>query len=130
MTHSQKTVGIIINLQSISDIITNSSSEVFVIYTKESIESFKEIISTLISDDFDQHFNLEILPNEYLIEDYYEKGEGLSFEDWCFQYDQDYHEGSPAVEGFVVTAKNPEDLDKAVAINKIYSLFESEERYY
>lgn len=121
----------IISLQSISDIITNSSSEVFVIYTKEGIESFKEIISTLIGDDFDRHFNLEILTDEYLMEDYMEEGDnGLSFEDWCLQHDRDYYEGSSAVEGFVVTARNPEDSDKASAINKLYSLFESEERYY
>ena len=118
-----------INIQSISDLITNSSSEVFVIYTKEGIESFKEIVSTLIGDDFDNHFDLEICTNEYLMDEYIESGSDLSFEDWCFQYDNDSYEGSTAVEGFYVTAKNPEDISKAKAINNIYSLFDSEERY-
>lgn len=118
-----------INIQSVSDLITNSSSEVFMIYTKQGIEDFKEIVSTLIGDDFDKHFNLEIYTNEYLMDDYIESGSELSFEDWCFQYDNDSYEGSAAVEGFSVTAKNPEDLSKARAINNIYSLFESTERY-
>lgn len=118
-----------INIQSVSDLITNSSSEVFMIYTKQGIEDFKEIVSTLIGDDFDKHFNLEIYTNEYLMDDYIESGSDLSFEDWCFQYDNDSYEGSTAVEGFSVTAKNPEDLSKARAINNIYSLFESTERY-
>lgn len=118
-----------IKIQSISDLITNSSSEVFVVYTKEGIESFKEIVSTLIGDDFDNHFNLEIYTNEYLMDEYIESGSELSFEDWCFQYDEENWEGRTAVEGFAVTAKNPEDLNKAKAINNIYSLFEGEERY-
>ena len=52
-----------------------------------------------------------------------------SFEDWCFRHDSECWEGSPFVERFVVTAKNPRDVDKANKLNQIYSIFESETRY-
>lgn len=118
-----------IKIQSISDLITNSSSEVFMIYTKEGIESFKEIISTLIGEDFDKRFNLEIYCDENVIDDYYDSNSDLSFEDWCFEQDKDSYEGDPYIQGFGITARDPEYIKQANALNRIYSLFESEERY-
>ena len=118
-----------IKIQSISDLITNSSSEVFVMYTKEGIESFKEIISTLIGEDFDKRFNLEVYCNEHAIDEYAKSGSDLSFEDWCFERDQNNWEGYTYVHGFGITARDPEYVNQANALNQIYSLFESEERY-
>lgn len=118
-----------IKIQSISDLITNSSSEVFMIYTKEGIESFKEIISTLIGEDFDKRFNLEIYCSDWVIDEYAESGSDLNFEDWCFEHDQNSYDGSTYVEGFGITARDPEYIKQANALNQIYSLFESEERY-
>ena len=121
-----------LNIQSLSDLITNSSSEVFVMYTKEGIQTFKDIVSTLIGDDFDNHFNLELDIEECWISDYEKRPEeekDLSFEDWCFKHDAEEWEGRPSVEGFIITAKDPKDLDKANKLNQIYSIFESETRY-
>ena len=43
----------------------NSFSEVFMIYTKEGIQDFKDIVSTLIGEPFDDVFILHIdLPDE------------------------------------------------------------------
>lgn len=120
-----------IKIQSVSDIITNSSSEVFMIFTREGINTFKEIISTLIGEDFDNRFNLEICLNDYALEEYEDdedKGD-MSFEDWCFKHDEQGWEGSTYVEGFYVTAKDPQYKEQASMINQIYCLFESEERY-
>lgn len=121
-----------VKIQSISDLITNSSSEAFVMYTKEGIQTFKDIVSTLIGDDFDNHFNLELNIEEWWISDYEERPEeekDLSFEDWCFKHDVEEWEGRPLVEGFTVIAKDPKDLDKANKLNQIYSIFETETRY-
>lgn len=124
-----------LKIQSISDIITNSSSEVFTIYTRDGINTFKEIISSLIGEDFDDVFILHIdIPDyDWVYEDYEnstEFKEGMSFEDWCLNRDSDTYEGSTYVSGFWVEAINPDDKHKAKMINQIYSLFESEERYY
>lgn len=130
--HSLKTAGRIVKIQSVSDLITNSSSEAFVMYTKEGIQLFKDIVSTLIGDDFDNHFNLELDIDEWWIDDYETRPESerdLSFEDWCFKHDAEECEGSPYVGGFVVTAKDPKDTAKATKLNQIYSIFETETRY-
>lgn len=120
-------------IQSISDIITNSSSEVFMIYTKEGIQLFKDIVSTLIKDDFDNHFHLELIIctydscDNYADRSIYDKD--LSFEDWCLKHDETSDEGYPYVEGFKIIAKNPEDKEAAMKLNKIYSIFETTSRY-
>ena len=121
-----------IKIQSVSDLITNSSSEAFVMYTKEVIQLFKYIVSTLIGDDFDKHFNLELDIDEWWMDDYETRPEDekdLSFEDWCFKHDAESYEGSPYIGGFIVTAKDPKDVDKADKLNQIYSIFETETRY-
>lgn len=46
-----------------------------------------------------------------------------------FKHDAEEWEGCPSVEGFIITAKDPRDLDKANKLNQIYSIFESETRY-
>ena len=120
----------IINIQSISDIITNSSSEVFMIFTKEGINTFKEIVSTLIGEDFDNVFNIELYLRDYDkdIEEYHKSGSDLSYEEWCLEHDSelDYYD-TPIVRGIRVTAKNPEDEKKAKGLNRIYDLFEIKE---
>lgn len=119
-----------IKIQSVSDIITNSSSEVFMIITREGIETFKEIISNLIGEDFDNRFDLEICLNDYALDEYEEdtdKGD-MSFEDWCFMRDEESWEGGLYVKGFYVTAKDLQYKEQALMINQIYALFESQER--
>lgn len=119
-------------IQSISDVITNSSSEIFIIYDKDGIKTFKEIISTLIGEDFDKVFTLHLDisdDDDYLLDRYNEsKSDRESFEDWCFKYDQDNFEGPPCIMGFWVEALDPKDENKAKMINQLYTLFESEER--
>lgn len=118
----------ILNIQSISDIITNSSSEVFMIFTKEGINTFKEIVSTLIGEDFDNVFDLELELRDYDedMEEYLKSGSNLSYEEWCLEHDSefDYYD-TPMVRGIIVTAKNPKDEKKAIGLNRIYGLFES-----
>lgn len=54
-----------INIQSISDLITNSSTEVFVVYEKSNIQSIKDIVDAVLSlidpsKKFDDYFNIEM----------------------------------------------------------------------
>ena len=130
--HFLKIAERIIKIQSVSDLITNSSSEAFVVYTKEGIQLFKDIVSTLIEDNFDNHFILELDIDEWYRDDYEtrpEEEKDLSFEDWCFKHDVEDIEGCTYVKGFIITAKDPKDLDKANKLNQIYSIFETETRY-
>lgn len=116
------------HIQSVSDLITNSSSEVFIIYTKEGIESFKEIVSTLIGEDFDNRFTLELIVSEWGQKLYEDENSDLTLEEWCFNHDQNEYE-STYIEGLEIKAKDQEYANQARALNQIYNLFESEERY-
>ena len=125
----------ITKIQSVSDIITNSSSEVFVIFTKEGIKILKEIVSKLLNKDFDKYFRIEVTCYDKCWESYkerYEDEADLSFEDWCFEHCQDwkdYNDGPPAIENVTIVAKNPEDKETARLLNSIPYIFESETRY-
>ena len=123
-----------VKIQSVSDLITNSSSEVFVIYTKEGIRTLKDIVSQLLNKDFDEYFTVEIICNEYCWQTYEERPEDesdLSYEDWCFKHCEDWndYDGAPAIENIKIVAKNPEDEKAARLINSIPYIFESESRY-
>lgn len=123
-----------INIQSVSDLITNSSSEVFVIYTKEGISTLKDIVSQLLDKDFDEYFTIKVICNEYCWQTYEERPEDesdLSYEDWCFKHCEDWndYDGAPAIENIEIVAKNPEDEKTARLINSIPYIFESESRY-
>ncbi len=123
-----------VKIQSVSDLITNSSSEVFVIYTKEGIRTLKDIVSQLLNKDFDEYFTVEIICNEYCWQTYEERPEDesdLSYEDWCFKHCEDWndYDGAPAIENIKIVAKNPEDEKAARLINSIPYIFGSESRY-
>lgn len=57
-----------INIQSISDLITNSSTEAFVVYDVENIKSIKELVNSILSlldtsKTFDDYFTIEMEVN-------------------------------------------------------------------
>lgn len=123
-----------VKIQSISDLITNSSSESFVIYTKEGIETLKSIVSELLNKDFDEYFTISVICNEYCIDDYNDRNEDeadLSLEDWCFRHCEDWndYDGPPAIDSVAIIAKNPEDERTAALLNQLPYIFESETRY-
>ena len=68
-----------IKIQSISDVITNSSTEVFIVYDSGNIDSIKYIINAILSIDghytFDDLFTIKMNPAEYVIEDLYKNWE-------------------------------------------------------
>lgn len=65
-----------IKIQSISDIITNSSTEVFTIYKQYNIQDIKDLVNALfklISNlRFDDFFTITLCINEYVIIDLYD----------------------------------------------------------
>ncbi len=66
-----------INIQSISDLITNSSSEAFVVYDKGNVASIKELIDSVLSlldpsKTFDDYFEIEMHINYADLEDIFD----------------------------------------------------------
>ena len=61
----------VIKVQSISDVITNSSTEVFVVYDSTNIDSIKRIVDAILAIDsnytFDDLFTIKMLVSEHAI---------------------------------------------------------------
>ena len=62
-----------VRIQSISDVITNSSTEVFIVYDSSNIDSIKQIINAILSIDghytFDDLFTINMNVDECILED-------------------------------------------------------------
>ena len=62
-----------IKIQSFSDVITNSSSSVFVVYTESNIKSIKDVVNAILAIDseytFDDLFDISMSINTDLLED-------------------------------------------------------------
>ena len=67
----------VIKVQSISDLITNSSTEVFVVYDSTNIDSIKNIVNAILAIDssytFDDLFTIKMLVSEHAIYKMYEE---------------------------------------------------------
>ena len=70
-----------IRIQSISDVITNSSTEVFIVYDSSNIDSIKQIINAILSIDghytFDDLFTIKMNVAEYVVDSMYKDWEDL-----------------------------------------------------
>jgi hypothetical protein len=122
-------------VQSVSDIITNSSSEVFMVYSDQSFKQIKELVNAILAINgenkytFDDLFEVEAnMDREWFLEQYPEY-DGLSDEELlekARQYDEEnYGEGYPYVNGYVVTAKNVAHDDIAAKLSSLDRIFES-----
>ena len=70
-----------IKIQSISDIITNSSTEVFTVYSRSDLDTVKNIVNAILAIDgkynFDDLFTIHMSIDDYAIEDLYNNSETL-----------------------------------------------------
>lgn len=88
---------------SISDVITNSSSEVFVYCNKESENKLKDLVNTIletfnVGKTFDDLFSIEYNLSEW--------AGGISIEDALEEGEDD--NGYPLIESYRIVAKDPE----------------------
>ena len=122
-------------VQSVSGIITNSSSEVFMVYSDQSFKQIKELVNAILAINgenkytFDDLFEVEAnMDKEWFLEQYPEY-DGLSDEELlekARQYDEEnYGEGYPYVNGYVVTAKNVAHDDISAKLSSLDKIFES-----
>lgn len=65
----------VIKIQSVSDVITNSSTEVFIVYDSGNIDSIKQIVNAILSIDghytFDDLFTIKMIVSEHAIDKMY-----------------------------------------------------------
>ena len=122
-------------IQSISDIITNSSTEVFMVYDKRAFDDIKDLVNAILNINKD---------NEYTFDDLFEIKESFDKEEFLYQYpqykslkddeiiekahkidDENYGEGYPYVNGYIVKAKNPKNNEVAEKLSNINRIFET-----
>lgn len=128
----------VIFVQSVSDIITNSSSEVFMVYDADGLERIKELVNAVLSlnenntytfdDLFTIEANLEV--EEFL--DEYPDFAGLGYEDLlreAYSIDEDNYGSYPWVHGYTVTAKNPKNDEIAEKLSNLDKIFTSYATY-
>lgn len=103
---------VVIKVQSISDIITNSSTEVFIVYDSGNIDSIKHVINAILSIDghytFDDLFTIKMNVAGYAVEDLYKNWEDFFPNDPKPESIDDFWE--------FINALPQEELDKYVDI--------------
>lgn len=126
-----------------SDVITNSSSEVFTIYTEEGLEQIKKIVDAVLKVGgseltFDDLFTIELcFDKDYAWDEYIEEypdavRENVSDEEllqFCKDYDNRHYEGGTLIDGFNIIAKDEKNRDVANILSGIDYIFDHEERY-
>ena len=143
-----------INIQSISDIITNSSTEVYTIYSIRDKQSIKEIVNALLSVNgdlrFDDLFNIGMMVSEWAAETLWEESPDIQeqfptlndfdnylakltddeLENYADKYeDLGIWDARPFYDGYFVSVKDGVEqtpvLERAIrAIHSFDSLFE------
>lgn len=120
-----------IKIQSISDIITNSSSEIFTIYRRKDFENIREIVNELLklagSDKtFDDLFELKISTTEEAEEDYVNSGSDQDFIDWCIDRNPciDIDCNDSYIVSYTIVAKSDEAKSVADKLSNLNNLFE------
>ena len=125
-----------IKVQSVSDVITNSSSEIFIIYRRGDFEIIREIVDELLklagSDKtFDDLFELKISTTEEAKEDYANSGSNQDFIDWCMEMDSkiDIDCDDPYIKSYTIVAKSDEAKSVADKLSSLDNLFERIDTY-
>lgn len=127
---------LVIPIQSVTDVVTNSSSEIFVIYRKSDFEFIKELINELLklvdsNKTFDDLFELKIWTTEEAEEDYVKSGSSQDFIDWCMDKDLEINidERNPYIESYTIDAKSEEAKSVAYKLSNLAFLFEKVESF-
>lgn len=116
-----------IKIKSTTDVITNSSTEVYCYYSDDSVTKLYECIQSMfdclgILDDPKKIFDIELEENEYLREQYEEAKleknftEGQSFEDWL---ENSYYDEYPRYDSISITTNVERFKDFAKKFKKI-----------
>lgn len=118
------------NINSITDVITNSSTSVFVVYDEGNIKTIKELVNSILEISgeytFDDLFDIQMIVNEEAIENFFDKDEITQedidkYQDIYWNSDDSYL-GQP-FEGIKVTPKKDISEKAAKLIERIDDIF-------
>ena len=133
-----KDKNIVLKIQSVSDIITNSSTEVFMVYDDTSFKNIKDLVNAILSLNKDNTYTFDDL---FTVEASFDKEGFISmFPEYkdlsdsellqkAYEYDDDNYDGYPLVNSYVVKAKSNVHDKVAVELSKIDQIFQTYARY-
>ena len=125
-----------IKIQSVSDIITNSSTEVFMVYDNSAFKNIKELVNAILAlagsdQTFDDLFEIKACVSEYFLDEYPEYA-GLT-EDEILEkarmIDEDNYDSYPYVNHYKVVAKDVKNDNTAKILSQIDGIFDTYARY-
>lgn len=129
-------MSITLKIQNVSDVITNSSTEVFMVYNESAFKNIKDLVNAILdmagdTDRFDDLFEIKATVDSWFLEEYPEY-KGKTEEEIleaATRIDDDSYDGSPFVNGYVVTAKTPKGEKVAKSLSEIDEIFMTYARY-
>jgi hypothetical protein len=125
-----------IKIQSVSDIITNSSTEVFMVYDNSAFKNIKELVNAILAlagsdQTFDDLFEIKACVSEYFLDEYPEYA-GLTENEILEKarmIDNDNYDGYPYVNHYKVVAKDVKNDNTAKILSQIDEIFDTYARY-
>lgn len=118
------------NINSITDVITNSSTSVFVVYDEGNIKTIKELVNSILEISgeytFDDLFDIQMIVNEEAIENFFDKDEITQedidkYQDIYWNSDDEYM--MQPFEGIKVIPKKDISEKAAKLIERIDNIF-------
>ena len=132
----------VFKIQSISDVITNSSTEVYITYYPADKDAIINVVNAILAINdggkFEDYFEFKWIPNEDFLYDIWgEGGIKIPFEQWVeslpesflFSEYERWGECSNYIEGYSITAKDPKNSKAADLLTSLDSIFTTDVSY-
>ena len=132
----------VIKIQSISDVITNSSTEVYITYYPSDKNAIINVVNAILAINgegkFEDYFEFKWIPNEDFLYEKWEKDEiEIPFEQWVeslpesflFSEYQQWDGCHNFIEGYSITAKDPKNSKAADLLTSLDSIFTTDVSY-
>ena len=132
----------IFKIQSISDVITNSSTEVYITYYPADKGAIIDIVNAVLAINgggkFEDYFEFTWIPNEDFLYDKWVDDEiKIPFEQWVeslpesflFSEYERWDDCRNFIEGYSITAKDPKNSKAADLLTSLDSIFTTDVSY-
>lgn len=133
---------VVIKVQSISDVITNSSTEVYITYYPSDKDAIINVVNAILAINgggkFEDYFEFKWIPNEdFLYDEWVDNEIKIPFEQWVeslpesylFSDYQRWIDCRNFIEGYSITAKDPKNSKAADLLTSLDSIFSTDVSY-
>ena len=132
----------IFKIQSISDVITNSSTEVYITYYPSDKDAIINVVNAILAINgggkFEDYFEFKWIPNEdFLYDKWVDDKIKIPFEQWVeslpesflFSDHERWEDSRNFIEGYSITAKDPKNSKAADLLTSLDSIFTTDVSY-